>query len=120
MGEITEGVLHVYGRKDSMFISGGENVKPEEIEFFLSSNNKVERSVIVPILDNEFGYRPVAFIQGTSDVNYVDLALELATVLPRFKVPVRFYDMPAEYQDISKIDRNKLKEIAELKVASEK
>ena len=59
-----DGCLRVLGRKDNMFISGGENVFPEEIERALESHPDVVRVLVIPVVDEEFGFRPVAIIES--------------------------------------------------------
>lgn len=118
LGSLREEGLEVYGRKDNMFISGGENIKPEEIEFFLSSDIKVQRAVIVPVDHFEYGKTPVAFIQWSETGNFGDLVAALREKLPGFKVPKYFFELPAEYRDISKIDRNKLQDVAAKQIAA--
>ena len=49
------------GRKDSMFISGGENIQPQEIEERLSEISGIEQSIVVPVQDPEFGNRQLLF-----------------------------------------------------------
>jgi len=95
------GYLTVRGRKDSMFISGGENIHPEEIEVTLSLLDDVKDAVVVPIEDDEFGFRPVAFIRtaGNKRVYKSDLVTRLEQYLPRFKIPVRFYKWPETAQE---------------------
>ena len=55
--------MKMIGRKDSMFISGGENIQPQEIEERLSEISGIEQSIVVPVQDPEFGNRPVAFLK---------------------------------------------------------
>ena len=43
------GYLYVKGRKDYMFISGGENIQPEQIAAALYQINGVERALVVPL-----------------------------------------------------------------------
>jgi len=95
------GCLTVRGRKDSMFVSGGENIHPEEIEGTLSLLDDVTDAVVVPIEDDEFGFRPVAFIRtaGNKRVYKSDLVTRLEQYLPRFKIPVRFYKWPETAQE---------------------
>ncbi|MDQ3318479.1 MAG: o-succinylbenzoate--CoA ligase, partial [Actinomycetota bacterium] len=50
----------------------------------------VHEAVVVPVPDEEYGSRPVAFVRKGDDVG--DLAGMLEKVLPRFKVPVAFHD----------------------------
>ena len=64
MGQLDkEGYLTVTGRRDNMFISGGENIHPEEIEKALLSIKGVAQAIVVPKEDKEFGQRPIAFIK---------------------------------------------------------
>jgi o-succinylbenzoate---CoA ligase len=87
LGEL-DGNLRVKGRKDNLFISGGENVQPEEIEEALCRLEGVEDAVVVPVPDAEFGFRPVAFVRGGKPG---DLTRALERTLPRFKIPVAFH-----------------------------
>lgn len=65
-GEMSpDGELLVTGRTDNMFISGGENIHPEEIERALCSFEGVRRAIVVPVDDPEYGFRPSAFIEVT-------------------------------------------------------
>ena len=104
-GSIDEkGLLHVAGRMDNMFISGGENVMPEEVEKMLEGIGGVLRAVVVPVPDEEFGSRPVAFIEG--DVDPSRLRDALLEILPRFKVPDRYFRWPSGEETASmKVDR---------------
>lgn len=58
-----EGYLTVIGRRDNRFFSGGETIHPEEIERTLTDHDGVEQAVVVPVPDEEFGQRCVAFVQ---------------------------------------------------------
>lgn len=104
------GQLYVLGRKDNMFISGGENISPEEIEQVLHTFPEVQESIVVPVPDSRFGQRPVAFIRGCSDFD--GLAHFLAQHLPKFKIPV-FYSWPTEMPSTSlKHNRKSLTNLA--------
>ena len=86
LGRLDEaGELYVLGRKDNMFISGGENINPEEIEHALCSVQGVQKAVVVPVPDPEFGQCPVAFVRGSA--KFEDVENFLARELPRFKIP---------------------------------
>jgi o-succinylbenzoate---CoA ligase len=112
LGEFDEsGYLRVGGRMDNLFVSGGENVQPEEIEEALCRLNGVDEAVVVPVPDEEFGARPVAFVQ-INDVEPRDLARELEPVLPRFKIPISFHSWPEEARRGMKADRATLGERA--------
>ena len=113
LGELDEnGYLRVEGRKDNLFVSGGENIQPEEIEEALSALPGVEAVVVVPIPDQEFGARPVAFVRMAGDaVRFENLARSLEPALPRFKIPVAFHPWPAETGGM-KVDRGSFRERA--------
>jgi o-succinylbenzoate---CoA ligase len=113
LGELDAGgYLRVRGRKDNLFISGGENVQPEEIEEALCFLEGVEEAVVVPIPDPEFGFRPAAFVRTTGGVvESRDLARALEPVLARFKIPVTFYGWPEGIEGM-KVDRAALTECA--------
>lgn len=106
LGELdADGRLRVRGRMDNLFISGGENVQPEEIEEALRRLEGIEEAVVVPIPDTEFGHRPVAFLRtsgGRMDAR--DLTRALAFDLPRFKIPISFHGWPEGFEGM-KVNR---------------
>lgn len=78
----------IRGRKDFQFLSGGENIQPEEIEAALLSHPDVEEAIVVPLSDVEFGARPAAFVRSCrSDA---ELIAYLSDRLPKYKIPVVF------------------------------
>ena len=105
------GYLRVRGRRDNLFVSGGENIQPEEIEEALCRLEGIEEAVVVPVSDEEFGARPVAFVR-TDDLKPGDLAHELEPVLPRLKIPISFHPWPEEAPRGLKADRMALGERA--------
>lgn len=95
IGSIDEdGYLTVTGRKDNMFISGGENIYPEEIEAVLLSHQQIKEAVVVPIIDEKFGFVPAAFILSEEpfDFDQLDWPLE------KFKKPKKIFPWPPEYK----------------------
>jgi O-succinylbenzoic acid--CoA ligase len=91
-----QGRLHVEGRVDHMFVSGGENVVPEEIEAALEREPVVVRAVVVPVPDPEYGRRPVAFVQARDAWTEAGLRAALEETLPGFKIPDAFHSLPEE------------------------
>jgi O-succinylbenzoic acid--CoA ligase len=90
-----DGYLTVSGRRDRLFISGGENIQPEEIESRLAALPGVAEAVVVPRPDAEFGARPVAFLRWScAPLPEAELRDRLGHDLPRFKIPVRFREWP--------------------------
>ncbi len=114
LGRLTSKNTLVYtGRKDNLFISGGENIYPEEIEKALNSLPNVSFSIVVPLKDDEFGERPIAFIQMETPLpSLEEFYARLASLLPKFAFPVRFLPFPKEVSLDFKIQRSKLKELA--------
>lgn len=93
-----EGRLIVLGRRDNLFISGGENVAPEAVEEALAAVPGVELAVVVPVGDERFGARPCAFVRFLDDAPFDEqaLAARVAERLPDFMRPVAFLPLGAD------------------------
>ncbi len=91
--------LVVYGRRDGMFISGGENIYPEEIENALEGMPEIRRAVILAVKCAHYGRRPAAVVQCVGEKPRVKdrLIRLLMRRLPKFKIPDRFYIWPEGY-----------------------
>ncbi|MEM9998800.1 MAG: o-succinylbenzoate--CoA ligase [Bacteroidota bacterium] len=83
-------LLQVVGRKDRMFISGGENIQPEAVEAALLRLPSVRRAAVVPVPDAEFGHRPVAFVEAEADLDALLTALDV----PGFMRPIAVLPWP--------------------------
>jgi O-succinylbenzoic acid--CoA ligase len=114
IGELSCEGLRILGRKDWQFISGGENIQPEEIESALLSLQGVFEAAVVPQDDEEFGKRPCAFVRATGSA--ASLAALLLEHLPKFKIPIRFLFVDEIPRNGLKINRKILAEIANKKV----
>jgi len=82
----------VVGRKDFQFICSGENIQPEEIEVCLLSCPSIEQVIVVPLFDEEFGARPMAFIKGS--LSYDQIIAHASRFLPKYKIPVALAPLP--------------------------
>ena len=93
-----DGYLTVLGRRDNMFISGGENIQPEEIEQMLLQVADVLEALVVPVRNDRFGQRPVAFVRMADNAapDSDSLTGHLRHSLPAFKVPDHFYAWPPD------------------------
>ncbi len=118
LGEFDDaGNLHVIGRRDNMFVSGGENIQPEEVERWLCRLEGVIETIVVPVQNAEFGSRPVAFVRVSQKefMQPVRFAAFLVEHLPGYKVPNIFLPWPEERDERSmKVNREHLRELAEL------
>lgn len=86
---IREDGLEIIGRKDRQFISGGENIQPEEIEKALLEHPSILEARVEPIADEEFGMRPIAKISVLTPLSEESLKQDLRRKLPAFKVPIK-------------------------------
>jgi len=115
--------LSVIGRKDTMFQSGGENIYPEEIEKEICKFKFLEKTIVVPVVNEEFGMRPVAFIKMKRDRKLNEQALKffLLDLLPKYKIPDAFLEMPdISHEENENIDRKLFKALAEEKLPAVK
>ena len=105
-----QGRLHVAGRLDAMFISGGRNIQPEIIERALAELPGVRSCCVVGISHEKWGMRPVAFVQfvqashsnslhnnaPTRNTPRMSLAEQLRQTLEPFLIPDMFLEMPTD------------------------
>ncbi|MGZ3238230.1 MAG: AMP-binding protein, partial [Burkholderiaceae bacterium] len=108
----SEGLVSIVGRADNMFITGGENVSPEEIENALRSHPAVSASICTGIPDEKWGEVPMAMVvlhpgRTASDE---ELRAHCKERLAAYKVPklVAIADT-VPLTPMGKLDRNALK-----------
>ena len=56
------GFHYFVGRTDDMFVSGGENIYPTDVERMLEQHPDVGQAVVIPVDDDIKGTKPVAFV----------------------------------------------------------
>src|SRR5205814_1654375 len=102
-------------RSDDMFVSGGENIYPAEIERLLERHPDILQAAVVPIEDEIKGQKPVAFAvlkpghqASEQDIKRFALANAPAYAHPRF---VWFLD-ELPLASTNKIDRAALARLA--------
>jgi fatty-acyl-CoA synthase len=88
-----EGFFYIAGRRKEMFISGGVNVYPAEIEAELVSHPRVSDAAVVPVADETWGEVAIAFVVGTASAD--ELTEYLTSRIARYKVPRRFLFLDA-------------------------
>ena len=91
----TQGRLHIAGRLDAMFISGGRNIQPEIIERALAELPCVNSSCVIGIAHEKWGMRPIAFVQLGAEPN-ISFAAFLRERLEPYLIPDAFYEIPIE------------------------
>jgi O-succinylbenzoic acid--CoA ligase len=103
-----DGKFHILGRKDNLFISGGENIQPEEIEEVIRRVCGFHEAMVVPIADEEFGARPAVYLQDPLQLEHVQNMLK--DHLPKFKIPIKAFALPEQVG--MKVNRKALAERA--------
>lgn len=88
-----DGFFYIAGRRKDMFISGGVNIYPAEIEAELVAHPAVADAAVVSIPDETWGEVGVAFVVGTATAE--DLTSFLTLRIAKYKVPRRFVFMDA-------------------------
>jgi long-chain acyl-CoA synthetase len=110
-----EGFFHFVGRADDMFVCGGENVFPGEIEAMLTRHPAVDQASVVPVPDELKGHKPVAFIvlrQG-HEASETDIKAYALAHAPAYQHPRRVWFLPElPLAGTNKVDRRKLADLA--------
>jgi len=83
-----EGFFYIAGRRKEMFISGGVNVYPAEIEAELVSHPAVSDAAVIAVPDETWGEVGVAFVVGSASAE--ELTQYLGERIAKYKVPRRF------------------------------
>jgi fatty-acyl-CoA synthase len=81
-----EGFYRIRGRLKEMYISGGENVYPAEVEAVLHEHPQVADAAVVGVPDERWGEVGLAFVVADA-VTEEELIAFCAEALARFKVP---------------------------------
>ncbi|WP_326544004.1 class I adenylate-forming enzyme family protein [Pseudorhodoferax sp.] len=110
-----DGFHYFVGRTDDMFVCGGENVFPGEVEKLLESHPDVAQACVVPIDDDIKGAKPVAFCVLREGATLTEEALKHYTLAhaPAYRHP-RFiwFENRLPLAATSKIDRKALQALA--------
>lgn len=88
-----EGFYYVEGRRKEMFISGGENVYPAEVENVLATHPAIQEAAVIAAADAQWGEVGHAFvlpIPGVAALDADELASFCRARLAAYKVPKRF------------------------------
>jgi long-chain acyl-CoA synthetase len=115
-----DGFHYFVGRIDDMFVSGGENIYPADVERMLERHPDIAQAAVVPVEDAIKGQKPVAFVirkpgHALDDESVKRFALKHAPAYqhPRF---VWFVD-ELPLASTNKLDRAALQKIAQERIA---
>lgn len=89
-----DGYFFVVGRKKEMFISGGENVYPPEVEQVMRQAPGVQEVAVIGVPDEKWGEVGCAFVVPSSEAREDDLRAHCLKNLAKFKIPkhIRFVE----------------------------
>jgi acyl-CoA synthetase (AMP-forming)/AMP-acid ligase II len=115
-----DGFHYFVGRTDDMFVSGGENIYPSDVERMLERHPDVAQAAVVPIEDEIKGQKPVAFVvpkrgrrPSEDEIKRFALANAPAYAHPRF---VWLAD-ELPLASTNKVDRDALQRLAAARLA---
>ena len=91
-----EGFFYVVGRRKEMYISGGENVYPAEVEAFLRTNKAIREVAVVGVKDEKWGEvgRCYYATETSLPLGEEELRSFCQTGLAKYKVPKSFVHLP--------------------------
>ncbi|MEA1834940.1 class I adenylate-forming enzyme family protein [Methylobacterium durans] len=110
------GFHHFLGRTDDMFVSGGENIFPGEVELVLEGHPDLLQACVVPVEDAIKGTKPVAFVvrRPGASINEAGVKAHALANAPAYQHPRRVWFLDAlPLASTNKIDRNALCQQAE-------
>jgi long-chain acyl-CoA synthetase len=114
------GFHYFVGRTDDMFVSGGENIYPADVERMLERHADIAQAAVVPVDDEIKGQKPVAFVvrkagRQVSDEEVKRFALANAPAYQHPRVVWFVEELPLA--STNKVDRVALQRIAQERVA---
>jgi fatty-acyl-CoA synthase len=89
-----EGFVYITGRASDMYISGGSNIYPREVEEKILTHPKIGEVAVLGVPDPVWGEVGVAVCvprEGAGPVTEAEMAGFLAPKVPRYKMPKRFF-----------------------------
>ena len=112
LGGVTDGVVHVDGRRDDMIITGGENVHPDPVEKRLREHPAIADAAVVGRPDPEWGQRVVAVVEVADDAkapSLDELRAWVSDTLPRWCAPKEIEARALPRTAIGKVRRSELR-----------
>tara|TARA_R110002073_G_scaffold279026_1_gene443115 strand:- start:391149 stop:392648 length:1500 start_codon:yes stop_codon:yes gene_type:complete len=105
-----EGYLFLKGRKDDMYISGGENIYPQEIQTVLEQFKGIDKAIILSTKDPKWGRCGIAFVTtANKDILIEAIRAFLDKNLVGFKHPKYIFLMDEiPVTGLGKVSRKKL------------
>ncbi|MFD4957217.1 class I adenylate-forming enzyme family protein [Microbacterium sp. NPDC058389] len=102
-----DGVYRVVDRLKDIYISGGENVAPAEVEYALCLHPLVEATAVVGVPDDVWGERGVAFV-----VPVAGAALSADEVLAHARRNLAAFKIPVHVEFVDELPRSTIEKLA--------
>lgn len=109
------GAYYFEGRADDMFVSGGNNIYPKQIETILEDHSSVIFSAVVGVEDDIKGTKPYAFVVSSVEVDEQLLKEYLFQNLPPSHCPRRIWII----DEMPLTNANKINKLALVGLAKE-
>jgi acyl-CoA synthetase (AMP-forming)/AMP-acid ligase II len=106
-----QGFFFFVGRVDDMFVCGGENIYPGEVEKMLERHPAIQQAAVLPVPDELKAHKPVAFVVRATGTNIDEAAVKQFALAnaPAYQHPRRVFfvdEMPLA--GTNKIDKRAL------------
>ncbi len=112
-----DGFFYFVGRADDMFVCGGENIYPGEVEKMLERHPGIHQAAVIPVPDELKGHKPIAFVVRASGAALDEQAVKAYALAnaPPYQHPRRviFVD-ELPLAGTNKIDKRALAQRAEV------
>ena len=108
-----DGFLYMLGRKNQIYISGGENIHPSEIEKILYQMDGIMEAAIVGVENEKWGETGVAFVVlENQKLQEEDISSYLRNYLASYKIPQEIIFMTElPKSELGKINKKQLKTV---------
>ncbi len=116
MRQDADGWFYFLGRVDDMFVCGGENIYPGEVESLLEKHAGISQAVVLPFAHPSKGEVPYAFVvaENAGSLSEEDVKTHALENGPAYAHPRRVFLLPAiPLTGTNKTDRDALRALAE-------
>jgi len=109
----SDGFIFILDRKDDMYISGGENIYPSEVEKHLLSFEEIEEACVIGVDDEKWGKVGCAFVKLSDSFQFSGEKVvfdRLKSKIAKFKIPKKIIVLDSlPVNELGKTDRKQLK-----------
>ena len=110
----SEGFYYFVGRTDDMFVSGGENIYPGEVEALLARHPAVHQALVMPFDHELKGQVPYAFVVARGEARVTEEELKQFALAngPAYQHPRRVFFLDQfPLAGTNKVDRERLRQL---------